>query len=416
MKSSVSVVKCQDYDEGRVLSKLRESIDLIGGIQNFVRKGSRAHLGTLTSRRSPLGARLLAKPRETEGSRGKPRVLLKPNLLYGKSPENAITTHPSIVRGMIQIVREAGGIPFIGDSPSIGSLTKAAEKAGIKAVADEMKCPLVEFDKPVLLSKGTGKIFKQLEIEQAVLEADVIINLPKWKTHAQMVLTLGVKNLFGCVPGPRKPLWHLRAGENRRTFAQILLDIYRVVQPSLTILDGVIGMDGNGPGSGDPILLGLILASQDALSIDLVVCDLLGIPRKSIPTNQVALEDGRGGEPIEVLGESIEALKISGFKLPPPSSVTWYLPGFMRKALKNALTSKPWIDDQLCEECGRCVEICPAKALRKTGEGLAFDYGECIRCFCCQEVCSSGAISIRQGWALRLKSKFQNPHEVMNRR
>ena len=397
MESSVSVVKCKDYDEEKILSALRQAIDLIGGIQTFVNKDSRAGLGALASRRSPLG--------EAEGSREKPRVLLKPNLLYGKSPEKAVTTHPSVVRGVIQIVREAGGIPFIGDSPSIGSLARAAEKAGLKAVADEMKCPLVEFNRPVFPSKVEGKIFKQLEIDQAVLDADVIINLPKWKTHTQMVLTLGVKNLFGCVPGPRKPLWHLRAGESREVFAQILLDVYRVVRPSLTILDGVVGMEGSGPGSGDPIPLGLILASRDALSVDLVACDLLGIPRKSIPTNQVALEDGRGGDPIEVAGESIDASKISSFKLPPPFAVTWNLPGFMRKALKNALTSKPWIDDQLCEDCGRCAEICPPKALQKTGEGLAFDYGECIRCFCCQEVCSSGAISIKPGWALKLVSR-----------
>jgi len=397
MESSVSIVKCKDYGEEKVLSALRQAIDLIGGIQAFVNKGSRARLGALASRRSPLG--------EAEGSRGKPRVLLKPNLLYGKSPEKAVTTHPSVVRGMIQIVREAGGIPFIGDSPSVGGLMRTAEKAGIKAVADEMKCPLVEFNRPTLPSKVEGKIFKQLEVDQAVLDAEVVINLPKWKTHAQMVLTLGVKNLFGCVPGPRKPLWHLRAGESRKAFAQVLLDLYRVVQPSLTILDGDVGMEGNGPGSGDPIPLGLILASKNALSIDLVVCDLLGIPRKSIPTNQVALEDGLGGDSIEVLGESIEASKISSFKLPPPFAVTWNLPGFVRKALKNALTSKPWIDDQLCEDCERCAEICPAKALKKTGEGLAFDYGECIRCFCCQEVCSSGAISIKQGWALKLVSR-----------
>ena len=370
MESSVSIVKCKDYDEEKVLSALRQAIDLIGGIQVFVSKGS--------------------------------RVLLKPNLLYGKSPEKVVTTHPSVVRGVIQIVREAGGIPLIGDSPSIGSLARAAEKAGLKTVADEMKCPLVEFNRPILTSKVERKIFKQLEIDQAVLDADVIINLPKWKTHTQMVLTLGVKNLFGCVPGPRKPLWHLRAGESRETFAQILLDVYRAVQPSLTILDGVVGMEGSGPGSGDPIPLGLILASRDALSVDLVVCDLLGIPRKSIPTNQVALEDGRGGDPIEVMGESVEASKIPSFELPPPLAVTWNLPGFVGKALKNALTSKPCVDDQLCEDCGRCAEICPPKALKKTEKGLAFDYGECIRCFCCQEVCSSGAISIKPGWALKM--------------
>ncbi len=378
MKPSVSIVRCRDYDEERVLSALRKAIDLIGGIQTFVNKDNRARLGA------------------------KPRVLLKPNLLYGKPPEKGVTTHPSVVRGMIQIVREAGGIPFIGDSPSVGGLLRTAEKAGLKAVADEMKCPLVEFNRPILPSKAEGKIFKQLEIDQAVLDADVVINLPKWKTHAQMVLTLGVKNLFGCVPGPRKPLWHLKAGESRKAFAQILLDLYRVVQPTLTILDGVVAMEGNGPGSGDSIPLGLILASQDALSVDLVVCDLLGIPRKSVPTNHAALEDGMGREPIEVLGEPVAASRISSFKLPPPSAVTWNLPGFVRRALKNALTSKPWIDDQLCEDCGQCAEICPAEALRKTGEGLAFDYGECIRCFCCQEVCSSGAISIKQGWGLKI--------------
>src|SRR4030042_3094234 len=137
MEGSVSIVKCQTYDEKEVQKALRQSIDLIGGIQSFVKRGD--------------------------------RVLLKPNLLYGKSPEKAGTTHPSILRGMIRIVREAGGDPFIGDSPAVGSLIKTAEKAGIQEVADEMKCPLVEFNRPVLTPKGGGKIFKQLEIYRAVL-------------------------------------------------------------------------------------------------------------------------------------------------------------------------------------------------------------------------------------------------------
>ncbi len=211
MKSSVSIIRCENYDEKKVLTALRQSIDLIGGVQAFISKGN--------------------------------RVLLKPNLLYGKSPEKAVTTHPSILKGMIQIVREAGGIPSIGDSPSVGSLARTAEKAGIKAVADEMKCPLVEFNKPALSGKGKENIlFKQLEIDQAVLDADVVIDLPKWKTHIQMFLTMGVKNLFGCVPGSKKALWHLKAGEDAKIFAQILVDIYKIVRPSLTILDGVVGM------------------------------------------------------------------------------------------------------------------------------------------------------------------------------
>lgn len=369
---SVSIVKCQTYAEEGVLKSLRQSIDLIGGIETFMRKGD--------------------------------RVLLKPNLLYGKSPEKAVTTHPTIVRGMIQIVREAGGIPFIGDSPSIRSLIKTAEKAGIKEVAEEMKCPLVEFDKPVLPPKRGGKIFKQLEIDRRVLEADVFINLPKWKTHAMMLLTLGVKNLFGCIPGPRKALWHLRAGEDRKVFAQILVDLYQIIQPSLTILDGILGMEGNGPNSGHPIQLGLILASGDALSLDQVACDLLGISRKSLLTNRVAFEQGMGKDGIDVVGERLENIKITQFKLPQLSPPDWNLPGFLSRALKNALNSKPVIEEEVCQLCNHCVEICPPKALQRKEKGLVFNYGECIRCFCCQEVCPEGAISIKPGWGLRLKS------------
>jgi uncharacterized protein (DUF362 family)/Pyruvate/2-oxoacid:ferredoxin oxidoreductase delta subunit len=372
MKSTVSVVRCQTYDEEEVLKGLRRAIELVGGIKTFVKKGDHA--------------------------------LLKPNLLYGKAPEKAVTTHPSIVRGMIQIVREAGGIPFIGDSPSIGSLIRAAEKAGIKSVADEMDCPLEEFDKPILSPKGGRKFFKQLEIDQKVLEADVVINLPKWKTHGMMLLTLGVKNLFGCIPGPRKALWHLKAGEDRKLFAQMLIDLYQIIQPSLTILDGILGMEGNGPGSGRPIPLGLILASRDPLSLDQIVCDLLGIPRRSLMTNQIAFEEGMGRDGIEVVGERLEEIRIRRFEFPTPSQPDWNLPRFLQKALKNALTSKPVVEEEVCNACNRCVEICPPKALDRKERGLVFDYGRCIRCFCCQEVCPEGAISIQPGWALKLVS------------
>ena len=383
MKSTVSIVRCQSYDKEEVLKSLWRSIDLIGGVGQFVKRGD--------------------------------RVLIKPNLLYGKNPEKAVTTHPSIVRGMVQIVQEAGGIPFIGDSPSIGSLTRAAEKAGIKRVADEMNCPLVEFDQPVLPKERGGRFFRQLEIDRSVLEADVVINLPKWKTHAQMLLTLGVKNIFGCIPGPKKALWHLKAGDDRKVFAQVLVDLYQIIQPSLTILDGILGMEGNGPNSGQPIRLGLILSSGDALSLDQIVCDLLGISRKSLLTNRMAFEQGLGRDGIEVLGERVEEVKISHFQFPALSQPDWNLPRFLKRTLKNALTSKPAVEEESCEVCDRCEEICPPKALKRKGGKLVFDYGECIRCFCCLEVCPAGAISIKPGWALNLyneirstKSKFRN--------
>jgi uncharacterized protein (DUF362 family)/Pyruvate/2-oxoacid:ferredoxin oxidoreductase delta subunit len=299
------------------------------------------------------------------------------------------------------MVREAGGIPFLGDSPSVGSLMRAAEKAGIKRVADELDCPLVEFDQPILAPKGGRKFSKQLEIDRTVLEADVVINLPKWKTHSLTLLTLGVKNLFGCVPGAKKALWHLKAGEDRKVFAQTLVDLYQVIRPSLTILDGIIGMEGNGPNSGHPISLGLILASTDPLSLDQIVCDLLGIPRESLPTNRVAFEEGLAKDGVEVVGERVEEVRVPRFRLPTLSEPAWSLPGFLRKALKNALTSKPVFDEELCDNCDQCIEACPPRALERKGRALVFDYGKCIRCFCCQEVCPAGAITIKPGWALR---------------
>jgi len=370
MKSSVSIVRCRSYDEEEVMRGLRRSVDLIGGIGAFVRKGD--------------------------------RVLLKPNLLYGKASHKAMTTHPAIVKGVIRMVKEAGGEPYLGDSPAVGSLIRAAEKAGIRTVAEETGCPLIEFDHPVVPTERGGRFFKQIEIDKAVLEANVVINLPKWKTHGMTLLTLGIKNLFGCVPGPRKALWHLKAGEDRRLFSRMLVDLYQIIQPSLTILDGIVAMEGNGPSSGDPVPVGLILAGGDALGVDQVVCDILGIPRMSLVTNRVAFEEGMGREGIDVLGERLDQIRISDFKYPPLSRTDWGIPGFLKRALKNALGTRAVIEKEICRACGRCLEICPPKALKKEGEGLVLDYGTCIRCFCCQEVCPEGAISIKPGWMGRL--------------
>ena len=373
MSSTVSIVRCQTYREKDVRDGLRRSLHLIGGIESLVRKGD--------------------------------RVLLKPNLLAAKPPGKAVTTHPSIIREMIEIVREGGGVPFIGDSPGIGTAAKVAEKAGIAAIAKSMDCPVVEFNRPVFPPESGGKTFKNIEIDQAVLDADVVINLPKWKTHAQMFLTLGVKNLFGCVSGTKKALWHLKAGEDRSLFARVLVDIYELVRPGLTVLDGITGMEGNGPGSGPAVPLGLILASRDALSVDQVVCDLLGIPRPSLMTNRVALDRGLGREAIEITGEKMEDVRIPHFQFPSLSRVDWNLPGFVKKALKNALTARPVIDGTACKNCGQCAEICPPKALRVKEEMPSFDYGRCIRCFCCLEVCPEGAVAIKQGWAVKLAGR-----------
>jgi uncharacterized protein (DUF362 family)/Pyruvate/2-oxoacid:ferredoxin oxidoreductase delta subunit len=375
MRSVVSIVRCPNYNEEEVLRGLREAVGLIGGMAAFVKPGN--------------------------------RVLLKPNLIFGKPPEKAVTTHPSIVGAVIRMVREAGGVPSIGDSPGLGGVSRAAEKAGIKKVAEETKCPLIDFNRPELPRKTGGEFFKRLEIDKAVLEADVVINLPKWKTHAQALLTLGVKNLFGCVPGAKKALWHLQAGEDRERFAQVLVDLYQVIHPSLTILDGVVGMEGDGPSSGDPIGLGLILAGTDALSLDQIVCDLLAIPRKTLVTNQVAFERGLGKDEIEVRGENPNEIKIPNYKLPSLCRMDWRVPGFLKKGLKNALSSRPVVEKEVCKLCQQCVEMCPPKAIDSARGQPEFDYGKCIRCYCCQEICPESAIRIEPGWALKLMGRRQ---------
>ena len=372
VRPSVSIVKCQTYEEEEVFRSLRQSVDLLGGIRSFVKQGD--------------------------------HVLLKPNLLFGKEPRKAVTTHPSVVKGAIHLVHEAGGIPFIGDSPGFGSAGRAAEKSGIKTIAEEAGCPVVEFNNPVPWPKG-GMLFRQFEVDQKVLDADVVINLPKWKTHGMVLLTLAVKNLFGCVPGSKKPLWHLKAGEDRSLFAKVLVDLYDMIRPSLNILDGIVGMEGNGPSSGVPKPLGLLLASNDALSLDQTVCDLLRLPREALVTNRVAIEQGLSRDDALVLGLTPNEARIEGFKFPPPSAPDWNLPGILRRALKNALSARPVISEDLCRQCDRCAEICPPKALTRKGRMPDFDYGKCIRCFCCQEICPEGAVSIQPGWALRWKRK-----------
>ena len=375
MNPPVSIVRCSDYDEAKISQALRNAIDLIGGMRAFVKEGD--------------------------------RVLLKPNLILGKPPEKAVTTHPSVVRAMIELVREAGGLPFVGDSPGIGSAIGAAERSGLKRVADEMGCPLVDLQEPAVTEKKKGRTFRRLEIDRSVLEADVVINLPKWKTHSQILLTLGVKNLFGCIPGKRKALWHLQTGGDRKRFAEVLVDLYEVIQPGLTVLDGVLAMEGNGPSSGCPVPMGLILASADPLSLDQVVCDLLKIPRERLITNQVAFERGLGRGPIEVVGERVGDLIVGPFRLPSLSSVDWPLPRFLKRAIRNALSSRPAIYEAACQMCSRCIEICPAQALEKGEKTPVFDYEKCIRCYCCQEVCPEEAITPKEGWGVKMIKKVK---------
>jgi uncharacterized protein (DUF362 family)/Pyruvate/2-oxoacid:ferredoxin oxidoreductase delta subunit len=369
--SSVSIVRCAEYDRELTFGAVKQAVDLLGGMHTFVKPGE--------------------------------RVLIKPNLLKGKAPEAAVTTHPEIVRAVIRLVREAGGEPMVGDSPGMGDLRKVSEKAGILDVVNEEGATLVELDEAVLV-RNKGR-FQRFEIARAAYEADAIINLPKLKTHGMTTLTGAVKNLFGCVPGKRKVQWHFNTGVNHELFATMLNELCALLKPRLTIMDAVIGMEGNGPGSGEPRPIGVVIAGREPVSVDVVSSNVLGVSPEKLPLIRAAAAAGYGEtqpDRIRIFGESIASVAIKHFRLPPQEHLEWRLPEWARLVLKDALTTKPVINNRSCIQCGICQDHCPQGAIENRGGAMKIRYRDCIRCFCCQEFCPQGAITVGRGWALKM--------------
>jgi len=332
-------------------------------------------------------------------------VLIKPNMLMARKPSRAVTTHPEVVRAVIRLVKEAGARPYVGDSQAIGAFRRISEVTGIGKVAREEGAGLVELSETVEVT-GAGT-FRRLELSRVAVEADAVINLPKAKTHAQMLLTLAVKNLFGCVPGKRKTQWHFRCGIDRHAFADMLVGVCSAVGPVLNIADAVVGMEGNGPGSGSPVDIGYVVASRDAFAMDMALAFVMGVDWKRLPTAKAAVKLGAGPESVDdirVLGDisTLEDARLSGFRLPSTSSTEWSIPEPMRRILKDALTTRPEVDSNSCALCGMCITTCPAKAMGDSTGEVRIDLRRCIRCYCCQEICPEGAIGVREGWLLRL--------------
>lgn len=337
------------------------------------------------------------------------QVLLKPNLLTAKPPEAAVTTHPEVVRSVIRLVRQAGGEPFISDSPSaIGlyPLQKVSAKSGLTQIAAEEGVQVKDFSSAQSAGDDKGRLFKKLKVAKEALEADVVINLPKVKTHGLMTLTLSVKNLFGCVMGKTKAQWHLSAGSDKFYFASMLVEVYQAIKPALTVVDGIIGMEGDGPASGVPRQLGFVAAGSDCVAIDAVISHILGLDPAKLPVIQAATAKGIGQaeiSKIEILGESIADLAVDNFAMPKTTELPRLAKG-LSSILKKACTSKPLEDISKCTLCMQCASVCPTDIIKKSDSRLNFNYDKCIRCFCCQEVCPEGAMQIKQGWLLKLLS------------
>lgn len=363
----VSFVPQHDYDSAAVLARMREALEPLGGMGAFVRSGD--------------------------------TVILKPNLVFGRAAERAINTHPEILRVAAVLVREAGaGRICVGDSPGFGSARTAAKLCGLATVAEEEGLELIEFTPAEDVDRERS--FVRLELAKELLEADVIINLPKMKTHGQMNMSLAVKNMFGAVPGARKLQWHYRAGRDSRMFARALNDIAKRARPKLSVLDAVVGMDELGPSAGRVRPVGFIAASDDPWSLDAAVMDVLGLDRNLLFTLAVADESGLDGwDRFERFGPEPGALRPDDWRIPALRTLQMHggfierrLPG-LAKWLRTRITPRP-IPKPSCIACSHCVDICPAKAMRLEAGKLAIDEAACIRCFCCHELCQHDGMGV----------------------
>ena len=264
------------------------------------------------------------------------RVLLKPNLLTASRPTKECTTRPELVYCVAQLVKAVGGKPFLADSPAFGSARGVAEANGYLPLAEELDLPILELHGK---RYGTDSAeFENFLLSKETMEADVVINLPKVKSHIQLTLTLGVKNLFGCVPGKMKAWWHMEAGKDRSRFGSMLVETARAIDPELTIIDGIVGHEGNGPSGGEPRNLGVLAASQDVFALDRAMVEILAVDPAQVPTLVESQRLGFCPELSEIAFPllSPEALKIEDWQLPDRlMPIDFGLPRVMRSTFKH---------------------------------------------------------------------------------
>lgn len=343
---------------------------------------------------------------------GGKRVLLKPNLLAKHTPERAVTTHPAMVRAVIRAVRRRGAASItVADSPggvyNPGILRSIYKVSGLTDVCREEGAALYTDCKSREVP-AKGQMVKQFTLLEPVLDCDVIINLPKLKTHMMTGLSAATKNLFGCIPGLQKAEWHMRFPDKER-FGGMLVDLLCTVKPGFAILDGILAQEGDGPAGGTPRMVGIVAAAEDHLQMDLALCRMLGIRPKDVPYLNAAISRGLCPEqfdPACAKGEGELCRPIPGYRLPSswgsvdfadkaPRAVRWAV-----HAVERLLAPRPVINKSRCIGCGKCAEICPQHTI--TVQGKAHIHAaRCIRCFCCHEMCPVKAIDTRRSFLLK---------------
>jgi len=334
-------------------------------------------------------------------------------MLNADPPEKAVTTHPALLRSVIRAVKEVKGEVIVGEASGIAykDIEKAWDITGLKKAAEEEGAKVINFRKVEKVNNSRNKKAPILYLAGEVLESDVVISLPKLKTHNFTLFTGAIKNLYGCIPGFHKKELH-RLVPRPEDFARLMIDIFAVIKPDLAIMDGIVGMEGDGPAAGPPRKIGVVLASKDLVALDAVASYIIGYAPFDIDITRVAAERGLGEgklEKIEVKGAPLSEVKIEDYQL--ASSINTLLkkmPGFVLFTFKHLA---PWllkirsvIDEDRCTKCGECIKHCPTGAMSMGENYPIIDNKTCIRCFCCQEFCLQRAVGIKYNWLAR---KFQ---------
>ncbi|HEY5563167.1 MAG TPA: DUF362 domain-containing protein, partial [Clostridiaceae bacterium] len=324
-------------------------------------------------------------------------------------------THFTVFEAIVRIVKEYTNDIAFGDSPGYGDGLKAARRCGILEVAERYGVKYADFSETVHVVLDEALICKSWDVAKVAFDADVVITLPRLKTHALTYFTGAVKNQFGCIPGMSKKTWHARMPEVEN-FSKMLLDLNSVVKTSFSILEGIIAMEGNGPSNGTPHRMDTLIMGESITAVDSTAVRLIGYEDPTeTPVLKVAKEHNYGPvmpSEIEVLGETIESMKATNFKLCRIAKFTTNVSPILTNLIKKLASPNPALTEEKCIGCGRCREVCPEEpkvitmVKKAAGNRPVWNLNKCIRCFCCQELCPEGAIVTRYtklGKLLRLE-------------
>lgn len=333
-------------------------------------------------------------------------IMLKPNLLAWRKKQDPACVHPRFLVETAKAFLDAGAAKVaILENPAIQSVPSILHTMGIDDELRKLNVPFANLKDFAPMNPPENVRFKNLELASEYLGFDHVVNIAKAKTHGMMTLTLCVKNLFGLVNGSARLGWHLSVGRDFHQFADMLLDIYLTVKPDFNLLDGVIAMEGNGPGSGTPINCNFVAGATDSLALDTAVAPLLGVP------DLLLLQCAKDRNILTDFEITTDVPQIPYLKLPDPPSLTlqWglALPPFCRNFMRNHLLARPLLDPAKCVGCGLCARMCPPKAITMVDKKPQFSTEQCIRCFCCQEHCPKGAITSRKTVLMKLADNFE---------